>query len=676
MQTRKHSSPIIAFVLLLWLPACSIAAPEKIQPKTLVLKPVPYYKQQAEDWKVETNRNRTNAGAWMNYYAAAFYGQQSREELQRIVGEMTAAVPNSYEWLVVKGWNEGYTASARDFLNRAYQMDAKRADAYGLLQRTSEFTMDRAKRELFSGLLSTNAQISSSLLSYSYNVLMSVEPSAVLITEGESTTMPLYVLQDVLQIRKDVSILDLDMLTHQEYMVKKFQSVGIALSGPLSSENMKKTLCASLPQSNQNRKFYYALTLGKDNLSSMMESLYVVGLASLHSLTNVDNVGQIRKNLEREFLMDYLKVDFNGESSDATGKVLSANYLVPMILLYESYMKDGNTEKALELRHVMEQIARERDKEEVIARYLDDGPDESVPYFPFIMDIRSIDGKFRFFTDKLWAQESEVTNEQYNKFLNYLRANKLNDLHAKYSFDFSELTEPALSMMKNYSADRPATKKNRYFSNYPAVHVSYESALAYCQWLTDQYNHTTGRKFKKVKFRLPSIQEWQLAAASMKNPSSWEWDALMVDVKMGKNPDEMWPKNPVAMNVPLKDPEIKYPWFRIWHFRNKAINERGCWLGNFKVPDSLTCPSMIKAKLPALAADGFSSMAATESYFPNDIGLYDVVGNVAEMTQEKGKACGGSWNHPPDESTMRSINLYTKPDATVGFRVFMEIIEK
>jgi len=53
-----------------------------------------------------------------------------------------------------------------------------------------------------------------------------------------------------------------------------------------------------------------------------------------------------------------------------------------------------------------------------------------------------------------------------------------------------------------------------------------------------------------------------------------------------------------------------------------------------------------------------------------------MVGNVAEMTLEKGKACGGSWNHTPEESTIRSINTYTKPDAAIGFRVFMEIIEK
>jgi hypothetical protein len=35
-------------------------------------------------------------------------------------------------------------------------------------------------------------------------------------------------------------------------------------------------------------------------------------------------------------------------------------------------------------------------------------------------------------------------------------------------------------------------------------------------------------------------------------------------------------------------------------------------------------------------------MSITTSYFPNGIGLYDMVGNVAEIVKEKGIACGGS----------------------------------
>jgi hypothetical protein len=47
---------------------------------------------------------------------------------------------------------------------------------------------------------------------------------------------------------------------------------------------------------------------------------------------------------------------------------------------------------------------------------------------------------------------------------------------------------------------------------------------------------------------------------------------------------------------------------------------------------------------------------------------------VAEMVAEKGKACGGSWNHAPENATISSINEYSNSSGAVGFRVFMEVI--
>ena len=118
--------------------------------------------------------------------------------------------------------------------------------------------------------------------------------------------------------------------------------------------------------------------------------------------------------------------------------------------------------------------------------------------------------------------------------------------------------------------------------------------------------------------------------------------------------------------------KVLYPWFRHYAFRNNPANSFGCYLGNFKVPDDVK-PCQPKKMT---TADGWTSLAPVEVYFPNDIGLYDVVGNVAEMIDLEGKACGGSWNHPAEESTIRSINEYKGPDSSTGFRIFMEVIEK
>lgn len=649
------------------------ASPEKILPKTLVLKPVDWYRQQARAWNEVTSRDNHNAQSWLNYYAASYFSMDTQTHLDQLVQSMSAAVPNSYELWLVKGWNSGYQLDALPFLEKAYAMNPEKPESYGLLQLFSELKLDAAGRESFSKQLLLHSQLSPSLLSYSYNVMMSLEPSSILITEGESTTSPLFVLQDVMNVRKDVSILNLDLLANPAYLEKKFKTLGLTLNGPVNTGNPRNTLCALLPLANSGKKFYYALTVGKDNLSSIKENLYVVGLASVHSLTNFDNVGQIRKNLEKEFLLDYLRVDFNGETSDATGKVFSANYLLPMILLYESYLKENKGEQANELRLLMEHIAHDSGKEGVIGDFLNGKNNDEIPYIPFAMDIKSLEGKFHAVSEKIYAQESEVTNQQYNLFLNYLSTNSLTQLYEKYKFEFSDYTEPALTLMKNYSADRNPSKKQKYFTQFPAVDISYEAAMAYCEWLTQQYNNSSEHKFKKVKFRLPSIDEWQIAAASIKNPVSWKLDDQKAEVRITDGPPSG--KNVEKKVVSLSDPEILYPWFRYFRFRNTPVNQFGCYLGNFKAPDKGTCPGINK-KSKGVSADGWSMTSPVQSYFPNDIGLSDMVGNVAEMTLDKGKACGGSWNHTPEESTMRSINPYTKPDAAIGFRVFMEIIEK
>ncbi|MBX2894918.1 MAG: SUMF1/EgtB/PvdO family nonheme iron enzyme [Cyclobacteriaceae bacterium] len=658
--------------LLALIPSLVFAVtPERILPKTLVIKPVTWYAAQKQAWATEAKSGNTQA--WFNYYTAAVFAQSSRADLAQILQGMSIAIPNTYEYWLAKGWYDAFNKEAHDALQKAYTLNPEQPDGYGLMQLYSEFTLDESNRKKFSKGLYSKGQVSPALLNYSYNVLMSLEPNAVLITEGEGTTTPLFVLQDALQVRTDVVVLNLEMLNHADYVQRKFAQAGLnPIEANASVTSKSSWVCSQLPIANQHKKFYYALTVGRDNIQSLKEYLYVVGLASVHSATSINNVSLIKDNLEKKFMLDYLQVNFNGEMDSDAGRAFSSNYLLPMILLYEAYQQEGQLEKAKNLRTIMEKVAADTGKKEMIAHYLDATVVETIPYFPFAMDVKSWEDDFRPVSGLIYAGNTEVTNAQYNRFLEYLQINKLTDLHERYKFDFSRYEEPALAFMTNYALPRTGTKKNRYFNHYPAVNISYEAALAYCEWLTEQYNHAPERKYKKVKFRLPSVDEWQIAAAGIKNPTGWKLNEQEVEVRITPKGQE-FDKNPELKKVLLNDPEIQYPWFRYFGLRNSPINNKGCYLGNFK-SEPCDCPGY-KGNKP-LNNDGFAAMSPTKSYFPNDIGLYDVVGNVAEMINEKGKACGGSWNHPPAESTIKSINTYTNPDAAVGFRVFMEIIEK
>ena len=92
--------------------------------------------------------------------------------------------------------------------------------------------------------------------------------------------------------------------------------------------------------------------------------------------------------------------------------------------------------------------------------------------------------------------------------------------------------------------------------------------------------------------------------------------------------------------------------------------------------DALIALATAMVEDPGDPAEADSSIAPIMTYFANNMGLYDVVGNVAEMTNLDGIAMGGSWNHPAEESTITSINRYEGSDISVGIRLFMEVIEK
>lgn len=56
------------------------------------------------------------------------------------------------------------------------------------------------------------------------------------------------------------------------------------------------------------------------------------------------------------------------------------------------------------------------------------------------------------------------------------------------------------------------------------------------------------------------------------------------------------------------------------------------------------------------------------AFDPNDFGIYNLIGNVAEMTSSKGIAKGGSWMHKISESRIAAHQVYSEPTSWLGFR--------
>lgn len=243
-----------------------------------------------------------------------------------------------------------------------------------------------------------------------------------------------------------------------------------------------------------------------------------------------------------------------------------------------------------------------------------------------------IDQQVTYAGDSLYAAISETTNYFYKLYL--IETRQLKD--SIQNSNWHNFTR--YHYYQQYG-------ENKLFDNYPVVNITYEAAQHFCAWLTQKYHQDPNRKFKEVVFKLPNESEWEYMTSNGK----------------------------VGMNT--------YPWGGPY-----CRNSRGCYLANFcpLEEDYLFRDSMGRHyyRYPngdstiSRMADGTEFATPVNSYFPNDFGLYNCSGNVAEMIEQKGVSKGGSWNSSQYYISIRARETYDTPAANLGFRFVMLVKQK
>lgn len=239
----------------------------------------------------------------------------------------------------------------------------------------------------------------------------------------------------------------------------------------------------------------------------------------------------------------------------------------------------------------------------------------------------SIPDNYVKFDKDIYVSKYELTNVEYRDFLQDLKLQMDDISFNKYKPDSTLWTKKF-----TYSYNEPYTNMYHWhpsYNNYPVVNISLEAINYYCNWLSNKYNSDPKRGINKVIFRLPTELEW------------------------------------MKFSSPL--PGHNLPWYGNFPYEE---NNQKCivFLANIKVKDYAT-------NKYNYVIDGGMTPLTVGSYKENKIGIYDIIGNVAELTSDN-KIKGGSWSNTLDECVINKSQDYSTPDPRVGCRLVMEIIEK
>ncbi len=436
-------------------------------------------------------------------------------------------------------------------------------------------------------------------------------------------------MQNANNIRTDVKVINAHILVDSDFYEKLFKELGFPAfeSKETDFSKLRNELTNHIIKHSK-RPIFFNVTTHWSCRDMFKDNLILTGLTYKYSKDEFDNIAVLKNNYENKFALDYINSGVNFDKSKTVLNYMNMSYIPSMILLHKHYKESKEDAKADKLKEMMLQIGTEANRLESILHYF--GSNESnIREYPKL-NIKKLERKFQKVGEALWASSTELSVGDYEQFLMDLVKNRAFDQLAICKIENTDWRAKLSATHQSLSDDIVFHHGHPDDENMPIQNISYEAAKLYCEWLTNIYNNSTykKKKYDNVVFRLPTEQEWEMAARAGHK------DAL-------------------------------YPWGGYYY-----QNIDKCYLSNFNVTKDKPCEEC-KSEHPA--NDGGFFTVHIDAYYPNDFGCYNMSGNVAEMTANKGVARGGSWEDAPENCTVTSAKNYTAPSPAIGFRVFMEV---
>jgi hypothetical protein len=330
-----------------------------------------WYEQQAKAWKQEIDRGTKDKMAWVYFFKANRYARFKDEKKwesklgryfmtqDKIIKLAEKAIPNSFEFYFLKA-NDDAAGSGSGESNIMKAQALKPYDPLILpwLMNYYQFKNDKANIEILSKKWLESNEMPQELLITAYNNLVSLEPNAILLTNGDNDTYPYWVLQNGLNIRPDAMILNISLSVIDSYREVLFKSNNItALNITNGSDRRSETIIKHIVENVQDRPIYVSVFTDQDVYKSYADKMYLVGLSYKYSKAAFDNIAVLRNNVENKFMLDFLKYSFYNNYAQSAVNQMNTGYLAIFLKLYEHYLTSGETVKAQKIKELAKLVA-------------------------------------------------------------------------------------------------------------------------------------------------------------------------------------------------------------------------------------------------------------------------------------------------------------------------------
>jgi formylglycine-generating enzyme required for sulfatase activity len=223
--------------------------------------------------------------------------------------------------------------------------------------------------------------------------------------------------------------------------------------------------------------------------------------------------------------------------------------------------------------------------------------------------------------DTLWYDQTEVSNFAYIEYVQWTGKT--------YGYDsqqYKKALPDTLVWRDKLSFNEPYMEyyfRHPAYKMYPVVGVNYYQANDYCKWRTERVKEflkmAKTKKTYVFEYRLPTKEEWQSVALL-----GWN-----------KKTKQLMQQGKIDSRTPY----------------------------NFKIAagDKIMIAGTVVNEGADVTRPVFAGAA-------NEKEMYNLFGNVAEMTAQKGECVGGGWIHGVEESGYYKTKEYSGGKSWLGFR--------